>query len=349
MALTAWISRFIPNQPSYAPVKKSKINASPVTIKDPAPIDDALAAMRPGSSPWCTTHAAFSDQDNNRRWLIEESTALAEHLSADPGIAQLAGQLTDTLLIPDLALAPAPTTSMQLFALLRDEKVGIHTIQDVLKEDPALLKQVWLKASSAHFATPPRDLKYAIARVGLHELGRLAAAEVVSARAFGTSVYRSLSASIRERCIVTGELIRRHSSGSPADAYLCGLLHGVGSLIVLGAATQETVALTRTLPRILSKLDAPLGMLALSRWRLPESVCFAVGYQASPGQAPPAHRSLAVLCRASSLAVHGAQGMRRRVNNGALEAIESLEGPSLDAEELLRDASALLKQHRDHD
>ena len=347
MALTAWISRFIPNQPSSSPKEKSKTNASPVTIKEPASIRDELATMRPGSAPWCSAHAASTDQDNNRRWLIEAASALEEHSSADPGIAQLAGQLTDTLLIPDLALAPAPTTSMQLFALLRDEKVGIHTIQEVLKEDPALLKQVWLKASSAHFATPPRDLKYAIARVGLHELGRLAAAEVVSARAFGTNVYRPLSASIRERCIVTGALIRRHSSDSPAEAYLCGLLHGVGSLIVLGAATQESVGLTRALPRILSRLDAPLGMLALSRWRLPESVCFAVGYQAAPSQAPPAHRPLAVLCRASSLAVHGAQGMRRRINNGALEAIESLEGLPMDAEALLRDASALLSQHRD--
>ena len=346
MALTAWISRLIPSQPSTAAPKKHESPVSPSPIDEAPALRDELATMHDAAEPWCTAAPPSLDPDDIRAWLLQEAGDLAGHFSADPGIVQLAERLTDTLMLPDLALAPAPTVAMQLFALLRDDRVGIHNVQDVLKEDPALLKQVWLQASSAHFATPPRDLKYAIARVGLHQLGRLAAAEVVSARAFRSTVYRPQAERVRERSIVTGELIRQHGSGS-ADTYLCGLLHGVGSLIVLRAAAQETVALSRMLPRIMTRLEAPLGMLALSRWQLPEGVCVAVGCQAAPQRAPAAHHELALLCRAASLAVHGAQDMERHCNNGVLEALEALEALPVDPEELLQEARALLHQHRD--
>lgn len=345
MALTAWISKLIPYQPSLSVVRPRESIASPVPIDNLPTLRDELAKMHDAAAPWCTTASPFLEPDETRAWLLQEATELAGHCSADPGIAQLAEQLVDTLTLPDLALAPAPRVAMELFALLRNEKVSIHNVQDVLKEDPALLKQVWIQASSAHFATPPRDLKYAIARVGLHQLGRLAAAEVISDRLFRSSVYRSRADQIRERSIVTGELLRQHDGD--VDTYLCGLLHGVGSLIVLRAATQQTVPLSRTLPRILTRLDAPLGMLALSRWQLPERVCVAVGLQAMPSQAPEEHRDLARLCRASSLAVQGAQDMERNCNNGVLEALEALEGIPVEPEELLRDARALLLRHRD--
>ena len=53
------------------------------------------------------------------------------------------------------------------------------------------------------------------------------------------------------------------------------------------------------------------------------------------------------MCRASSLAVYGAQGMKRGHNYGALEALKALlQGQSIAPEYLLSDAVQLLAQYR---
>lgn len=347
MALSTWFSKLIPGQASSTDVEKTKAPIQPVATTALQSLREELSAMRAVAAPWSTSAPPSTSPSDSRAWLLQEATALSADASGSPSIVQFAEQLTATLNLPDLALPPSPTTSLQLFSLLSDEKVSIHSIQEVIKQDPALLKLVWLKANSAHFATPPKDIQYAIARVGLHDLGRLAASAVVSSRAFQTQTYRALSKTIRERCLVTSELIQRYGQGQRSNTFLCGLLHGVGSFIVLRSVQQESEALSQAMPRILSHFEAPLGLLALSRWRLPKSVVYSVGYQAAASHAPLPHQALASLCRATSVAVHGAQGMMRGHNIGALEVLEeSLKERSIAPEKLLYDAKTLLERHR---
>ena len=347
MAFTTWFSKLIPGQALNTNAEEIPASIPPAAPKELQSIRDELAAMRHAPASWCTSEPPSTAPEESREWLLQQVESMADVHGETSGILKLSERLTETLRLPDLALPPSPATALQLFALLSDEKVSIHNVQNVIKQDPALLKQVWLKANSAHFATPPKDIQYAIARIGFHDLGRIAASSVVSARAFRTYTYRSVAKQIRERCLVTSELIQRYGRGDRSNTFLSGLLHGVGSFIVLRAATLESDALSQSIPRILSQLEAPLGMLALSRWRMPKSVVYSVGYQAAPSQAPAQHQALARLCRACSVAVHGAQGMKRGHNYGALEELETLlQGQEIDPENLLSDAAQLLAQHR---
>ena len=349
MAIPNWFSKLINGQESEedAKAEEGPDMASPEPTQELQSLQDELAAMRPAAANWCTSEPPSADPEDSREWLLQEVSTMTETYGASSGVVKLSERLTETLKLPDLSLPPSPSTSLQLFSLLSDEKVSIHNVQNVIKQDPALLKQVWLKANSAHFATPPKDIQYAIARIGFHDLGRLAASAVVSARAFRTYTYRSASKKVRERCLVSSELIQRYGRGNRSNTFLSGLMHGVGSFIVLRAATVENESLSQLMPRILAHLEAPLGLLALSRWRMPKGVVYSVGYQAAPSSAPEQHQALARLCRASSIAVHGAQGMKRGHNYGAFEALETLlQGQSIDPEHLLSDAVQLLAQHR---
>ena len=347
MALTTWFSKLIHGQESEEEAEALLAVTPPETNQQLQSLRDELTAMRPAAASWCTSEPPSTDPEDNREWLLQEVASMTDTFGSSTGVVKLSERLTETLKLPDLSLPPSPSASLQLFSLLSDEKVSIHSVQNVIKQDPALLKQVWLKANSAHFATPPKDIQYAIARIGFHDLGRLAASAVVSARTFRTYTYRSASKKIRERCLVSSELIQRYGRGNRSHTFLSGLLHGVGSFVVLRAATMETESLSQLMPRILAHFEAPLGLLALSRWRMPKSVVYSVGYQAAPSQAPEQHQVLAKLCRASSIAVHGAQGMKRGHNYGALEALETLlSESSIDPEDLLSDAVQLLSQHR---
>ncbi|MFT4978892.1 MAG: HD-like signal output (HDOD) protein [Myxococcota bacterium] len=344
MALTAWINRLLPSRaPAPVVVARKAPAANSTSSLATDELVASLESMEEAPGEWCTTAPPSSDLGECRAWLREEVQQWPERYKNEEGVTQLAEHLLDTLSRPDLRLPPPPSSALRLFKLLQDEEVRIHTVCEELRQEPALVQRVWAQASSAHFATKPRDLQYAIARVGLRELSRIAVAEVVSAQAFSINVMRHRAESARHRSILASELASRCSPRGDSEAYLSGLLHAVGSLIVLRTAPIETPALDRIMPRLLRQLEAPLGLVALSAWSLPPAVTMAVGFQAEPDAAPAELRALTTLTRAASIAAHGAEMMMQGIDCGALDKLRELDGLPDEPENLLLEASQRLK------
>lgn len=303
-----------------------------------------LREMPKEDGPWCDTPPPTDDMDALREWLREEVRQLPVKVRYEEGVEALCDELLDALGKPDLALPPPPSAALRLYEMLQDEEISIHSVLEELKQEPALVQQVWSQASSAHFATPPRDLQYAVARVGLRELSRIAAAEVVSARTFKIHAFKTRAENTRYRSILASELASSYSPRRNSTAYLSGLLHAVGSLLVLRTAPIETPALDRMIPSILRRFEAPMGMLALSNWSLPDSVVQAVGYQCVPGDVPAELQALTRLTRAVSIAAHGAEMMMAKIDCGALEALAALDGLDEEPAVMLYEAHERLKR-----
>lgn len=334
MALTAWISKLIPSR-EPEPRPRVAVVSAPEVDPPVREMIDRLEEMPKELGEWCDTPTPSLDPAECRSWLLDELHNLPRPARREDGIELLLTQLHEVLSQENLALPPPPRAALRLFELLQDEEVSIHSVCEELRQEPALVRRVWAQASSAHFATPPRDLQYAVARVGLRELSRIAAAEVVSARTFSIQVLKTHAEATRLRSILASELASHCTRGLNSEAYLSSLLHAVGSLIVLRTVPIETPPLERMMPTILRRLEAPLGMLTLSTWSMPAAVVAAVGYQADPSKAPLEHRALTRLTRATSIASHGAEMMSRRIDAGALEALRALPELETDPAELL--------------
>lgn len=337
MALAGWLNKWFLRSPTAEKVEKTQQQPAPGEEAD-AQLRAMLESLREQPAQWCESPAPSLDPAETREWMIAEARQIKKWSRGDSTLRLLSEHLIETLMIPDLSLPALPDTAMRLFEMLQDDEITTQHICETLREDPALVQRVWARASSAHFATPPRDLNYAVARVGIRELSRMAAAELISARVFQTTIMHRAADRARMRSLITAELAAQHTSGSRSDAFLGGLMHATGALLLLRTTPQESSSVLALMPSLLRRFEGPLGMLVLDVWSLPQTVVWGVGMQAIPQRLPPEHRYTGQLIRACSIASHGAESLFNEANVHALEALEEVVPEGVSPVALLQSA-----------
>jgi putative nucleotidyltransferase with HDIG domain len=132
-------------------------------------------------------------------------------------------------------LPPLPIVASKVLTMIEDPDLSIREICRVLSDDPALAARVMAISRSAHYAQRnlPKNLQAAIQVVGLHSLRYLLIAAAtqglftgngrISAKLWSHSLAVALSARI---------LAKRVDFPDPDQAFLTGLLHDVGEMIL---------------------------------------------------------------------------------------------------------------------
>ena len=123
---------------------------------------------------------------------------------------------------------------IQLARLLRDEYVDLQQISSLIEVDPALAASVLRLSNCAYFgcAEPSRSLDEAINRIGFSEVLKLVG--LISQRMFADrplSCYRMTSDEMWQNSLAVAilmEFIAYYAEVDPGQAYLTGLLHGIG-------------------------------------------------------------------------------------------------------------------------
>jgi HD-like signal output (HDOD) protein len=174
-------------------------------------------------------------------------------------------------------------TALALLQLLTCEDVSVQQIEGVISRDPALAAEVMRAAGSSFFAGlgELRSLRQAIQRLGVQAAGQAA---LVAAR---RSLARSPSALIdhhmrrvwrnAQACAVGARWVAKRAglAGEADCAFLAGLLHDIGQLLVLKVIEDITRAhgelqLSESfLAEILETLHAEQGAALLAHWNLP--------------------------------------------------------------------------------
>lgn len=143
-------------------------------------------------------------------------------------------------------LPPLPIVASKVLTMIEDPDLSIREICRVLSDDPALAARVMAISRSAHYAQRnlPKNLQAAIQVVGLHSLRYILIAAAtqglftgnsrISAKLWSHSLAVALSARI---------LAKRVDFHDPDQAFLTGLLHDVGEMILChgDAAGFETL------------------------------------------------------------------------------------------------------------
>jgi putative nucleotidyltransferase with HDIG domain len=132
-------------------------------------------------------------------------------------------------------LPPLPVVASKVLTMIEDPDLNIREICRVLSDDPALAARVMAISRSAHYAQRnlPKNLQAAIQVVGLHSLryiliaaatqGLFTGNSPISAKLWSHSLAVALAARI---------LAQRVDFSDPDQAFLTGLLHDVGEMIL---------------------------------------------------------------------------------------------------------------------
>jgi HD-like signal output (HDOD) protein len=192
--------------------------------------------------------------DEVRRHLASSIETRALQLPLLPGVAAevIAGSLDDNV---------DPTRLAQL--IQTDQGLASHVLRVV--NSPALRAAMEIVA-----------LRQAISRLGMNKIREIAIAASLSS-ALIEPVYRSESQRAWKHALCTGlwaKEIARACRKNTEMAYLCGLLHNIGTPVILRALVGLTKSQLpqRDVMGLLAEFGSTAGELLAREWRLPEVV-----------------------------------------------------------------------------
>jgi len=321
-------SRWISGQAPEASNKTATLK-----LVEPAP---KAPAEEPSSATWTVVQGEWNAGVNARSAGPETCrTHLWDRLSAARDQAERApdrmflGALLQSLSNEDMALPHFPDTAVQLDRLLAHSDPDYKAIMRVVESDPQLVGQIWAVGRSARFPSPPSSLDMAVSRVGLVEVWRLSVQAAVESIRVESGPYSKVADQARVHGALVGDVTAALAKERRGPQFIAGLLHDVGQLVVLAAASRTNPDPV-LVDRIIREQHANLGVLVAHAWRLEPAVAAAVAWHHDVSQAEDAGREIAQLVRIADIAVHGAIDQRMKRQSHPELAIKQTMTRSMD-------------------
>jgi HD-like signal output (HDOD) protein len=178
-----------------------------------------------------------------------------------------------------LELPSMPDIAMRIAKVVHDRNSDSHDIARVLQADPTIAARIISVVNSAAYRGQKQidNLPDAVTR-----LGRSATHNLVISFALG-KLFHGRSGLLQNRmkklwqhvsyvAPICHELARVTPGLEPDQALLCGLLHDIGALAILGAARNkpELADNRDLLDQITEGLKAEVGAMVLRKWEFPD-------------------------------------------------------------------------------
>ena len=237
------------------------------------------------------------------------------------------------------ALPVLPATYARLVRMLDDPRASIGSVAAAVREEPALSAKVMQAVNSAFFGLPNRmsDPQQAARYLGDRALRALILSlEVIDALSAGRGVLGAVAEQVRARGLATAHLAavvaRRIAPGAGDDAFLGGMLHDIGRLLLAARLPDEfrcVVATARDGGReepaereVLGVTHAEVGAYLIGLWGLPHPVVEAVAFHHDPARARHSTPcALTAVHVAAALAEPGRRELAPELDAGYLDAL----------------------------
>lgn len=215
-------------------------------------------------------------------------------------------QRIQTIIQGILDLPSLPTVVAKIVELVDNPKTNARTLARLISSDPALTARILKLANSAYYGFPRRigTINLAIVVLGFNSLRDLAVSASIVDRLnqdpgsprfeMGRFWDHSLGVAIAARM-----LLKLGSARVVGEAFVAGLLHDIGRLVIVrympreytqitALVEQQGLALWEAERQVLQMDHAQIGALLCRYWHLPESLCEAINWHHNPqGQEKP--------------------------------------------------------------
>jgi putative nucleotidyltransferase with HDIG domain len=213
----------------------------------------------------------------------------------------------------DAAMPMLPALAADVMSLAIDPEVSIARIARVIAKDQVLATRVLRLANSAYCA-PMQEITTvndAIVRMGTGPVRNVVLAVCFSSRLQGANIYGTQGRELVDHAIGTAYLARLVADRLNEDAdeaFMCGLLHDLGKLLLLklsrdfikyGAPTPSA----QEIEQVYKDRHAEIGARLLQQWQLPQALEHPVRYHHNPDECPM-HKSQATLAYVANKLAH---------------------------------------------
>lgn len=202
-------------------------------------------------------------------------------------------------LLVKVKLPPMKSTVLRIMELLRDPEVMTATLAETVRYDPILATRVLRLANSALYSLrrPVTTIQKALDAIGTRSLYDLVMLDAM-ADGFGTEIRNSVFIkTIWEHSVAVGllsrELIRMLKLQGGEEAFVCGLLHDIGKILMLRADVErfeslleysDEAAMLEWEEKIYGFDHTEVGAYVANKWRLPDAVCSVIMHHHAPAK-----------------------------------------------------------------
>ena len=237
-------------------------------------------------------------------------------------------------------LKPLPGTSRRILKVVENPRATAKQVIDIIKTDQALAADVIRMANSASlgYRVPCNSIETAVVRIGFKRVRALALRSFASGPLTQRlSGYRMEEKSLWQHSLATAKyadlISQLVSYPDPEDAYVAGLLHDMGKLLldqyvlddyqkIIDMMVKEEKPLWEIEERLFGIDHAVIGGLMAEKWRLPTKLAEGIRFHHMP--------SLSKRHRVMVAVVHVANALTPPVQAG----IPHLEGKVIGEEAL---------------
>lgn len=211
--------------------------------------------------------------------------------------------------IVDLPTLPQVVTT--IMTLIEDPDSSASDINDVMANDPALAGKILKLVNSAFYGLPNRvsSIQQAITILGFNTIKSLAISASVfdlfgeTGEAFSYEGFWQHSVGT---ATVAQFLAQREPGISPEAAFVAGLLHGMGKLVldqyaptefqqIMDTAQEKGIAFHEAEKEVLETSYAEIGYWLTQRWQLAAEVQESIRYQDCVEECPDEYRLMAAV------------------------------------------------------
>jgi HD-like signal output (HDOD) protein len=251
-----------------------------------------------------------------------------------------------------------PDVMIRIRSALADPNTKPERIVTLVGAEPRLAARLLQTANSAAFNTsgkPLHDLRTAITRLG-HQLVQSAAMAFAVQQMKHADELRSIAKPLAElwrECISVASVsyaVAKRTRVSPDEAFLTGLVHGIGRLYIMVRAVDhpgEFGSYQVFLDRV-TDWHSQIGKAVLENWGFPDDMCNAVGDQNDFERRWKRDEELSdILIASIALAPALTNPSARTVSTAGITAFHNIRVNEPDCEAILAQAEAQLASLHD--
>jgi len=181
-----------------------------------------------------------------------------------------------------------PEVVIRISTALADPKTTSDHVVTIVGAEPRLAARILQTANSAAFNTsgkPMMDLRSAVTRLGhqmVHGTAMSYAMHQMKNEASLRSIVQPMTMLWSKSIAVASicRIVARRTKVNADEAFLTGLLHGIGNLYIMARAATQATGLGSSWLDLLAGWQAAIGKAVLESWGFAEEMCDAVGEQA---------------------------------------------------------------------
>jgi len=264
-------------------------------------------------------NACSIDPDEVRSQMMGSLSRIRSGVQT-PGDQQYLASLYERIGERSLGLPNFPETPMRLDHLMKEEEPNSQQVMRCIESDPKLVGRVWQRARSARFPSAPGSLDMAVSRIGMVEVWRLSLETALDTLEIKAGVFKNMAEVVRVHGALVAEVTAGMAGQHRGPSFLAGLLHDVGQLVLLQAASQGSPEVS-TVQKVLNAHHTDLSVLVADAWHLDPEIIPAIAHHHNPNAVNAGPRSLSRLLCIADIAVDGELDRREHRNSHFIQAI----------------------------